>query len=66
MARARRFLIAELALPAYSESLMGQQHRVTAKRKRRKAYLERRRAAEKAPRRTAERSRAKKPVASGS
>ena len=47
--------IAPGALPAYSNCLMGQQHRVTVKRKRRKAYIERQRviAAASAPRRAA-------------
>jgi hypothetical protein len=57
-----RFQIASLPLPAYSNCLMGQQHRVTVKRKRRKAYVERKRAAAKAPRRPAAKSRAKKPA----
>jgi hypothetical protein len=57
-----RFQIAPLALPAYNNCLMGQQHRVTVKRKRRKAYIERKRAAAKAPRRPAAKSRAKKPA----
>jgi hypothetical protein len=48
-----RFQIAPVALPAYSNCLMGQQHRVRAKRKRHKAYLERKRLAAKARRRTA-------------
>jgi hypothetical protein len=42
---------------------MGQQHRVTVKRKRRKAYLERQRLAANAPRRAPAKSRAKKPAA---
>jgi hypothetical protein len=41
---------------------MGQQHRVTAKRKRRKAYLERKHAAANAPRRPTAKSRTKKPA----
>ena len=48
-----RFQIAPFAHPAYSNCLMGQQHRVKAKRRRRKAYLERKRTAAKAPRRSA-------------
>jgi hypothetical protein len=51
--------IASHALPAYSNTLMGQQHRVRAKRTRRKAYLERKRAANKTWRRPATKSRAK-------
>jgi hypothetical protein len=42
---------------------MGQQHRVTAKRIRRKAYLERKRVAANAPRRPATKPRAKKTAA---
>jgi hypothetical protein len=55
--------IARAILPAYSNCLMGQQHRVTVKRRRRKAYLERQKvaAAARAPRRTATaKTRAKK------
>ncbi len=58
--------IARAVLPAYSNCLMGQQHRVTVKRKRRKAYNERQRvaAAAKAPRRApAAKTRAKKTTA---
>jgi hypothetical protein len=51
--------IALPTLPAYSNSLMGQQHRVRAKRSRRKAYLERKRAASKTRRRPATKTRAK-------
>jgi hypothetical protein len=58
----REFQIAPLALPAYSNWLMGQQHRVTVKRKRRKAYVERKRAAAKVPRPTAGKPRSKKPA----
>jgi hypothetical protein len=42
---------------------MGQQHRVTAKRKRRKAYVERQRVAAKAPRLSTAKPRAKKSAA---
>jgi hypothetical protein len=45
---------------------MGQQHRVTAKRKRRKAYVERKRVAAKAPRPVPAKSRAKKTAAAES
>jgi hypothetical protein len=61
-----RFQIAPRALPAYSNCLMGQQHRVTVKRKRRKAYVERKRVAAKAPRRMGAKSRAKKSTAAAS
>ena len=58
--------IARRLLPAYSNGLMGQQHRVTVKRKRRQAYLERLRvkaAAASAPRRAAAKTKGKKTVA---
>lgn len=58
-----RFQIAPPALPAYSNGLMGQQHRVKVKRKRRTAYLERKRVAAKAPRRPAAKARGKKAAA---
>jgi len=59
---AARFEIASPALPAYSSCLMGQQHRVTAKRKRRKAYVERKRVAARPLLRPAAKSRTKKPA----
>lgn len=62
MIYAQRIEIAPRVLPAYSTSRMGQQHRVIVKRKRRKAYVERKRvaAAVKTPRRPAAKTRAKK------
>ncbi|MEO6872402.1 MAG: hypothetical protein ABI233_09320 [Chthoniobacterales bacterium] len=56
------FGIAPATVPAYSNCLMGQQHRVTVKRRRRKAYDERRKAAAaaSAPRRAAAKTRSKK------
>jgi hypothetical protein len=45
---------------------MGQQHRVTVKRKRRKAYLERRRVTSKAPRLSTAKPRGKKTAAEAS
>jgi hypothetical protein len=56
----RRLEIAHHQLSAYSNSRMGQQHRVRAKRQRRKAYLERKRVAASRPRRPAAKSRTKK------
>jgi hypothetical protein len=58
--------IASSALPPYINRFMGQQHRVKVKRKRRKAYVERKRAAAKAPRRPAVKSRSKKATAAKS
>jgi hypothetical protein len=58
-----RFQIAQLVLPAYSNCLMGQQHRVKVKRQRRKAYLERKRTVARAPRRPATKARSKKAAA---
>jgi len=55
--------IAGRALLAYSKRRMGQQHRVVAKRKRRKAYLERKRVSANAPRRSNAKPRAKKAAA---
>lgn len=52
--------IASALLPAYRDCLMGQQHRVTVKRKRRQAYIERKRVAAKTPRRAPAKSRSKK------
>jgi hypothetical protein len=42
------FRIALLRLPSYRERVMGQQHRVRVKRRRRSAYLDRKKAAAKA------------------
>jgi hypothetical protein len=42
---------------------MGQQHRVTAKRRRRRAYLDRKKAASKAIPRTMSKAKPKKPAA---
>jgi hypothetical protein len=50
------FQIASRSLPAYSNFLMGQQHRVSVKRKRRKAYLERKRTSATATRRPSTKS----------
>jgi hypothetical protein len=57
-----RFEIAPPGTPAYSNCLMGQQHRVKAKRQRRKAYRERKRVAAAAQRRTSK-ARSKKTTA---
>jgi hypothetical protein len=65
ISRARIEIAPEL-VPAYSNGLMGQQHRVTVKRKRRKAYVERKRVLAKAPRPAAAKTRAKKTAASES
>jgi hypothetical protein len=53
---------AQLAFPTYRHGLMGQQHRVRTKRKRRRAYLQRKKDTVKAARQ-APKGRAKKQAA---
>jgi hypothetical protein len=62
-AASARFPIAPQPPPLYRKRSMGQQHRVRAKRKRRRAYLDRKKAALKAIPREMPKAKAKKQTA---
>jgi hypothetical protein len=62
-ARLEAFVVARRDHPSYRERLMGQQHRRTVKRRRREAYLERKKAKAKAAAPAAKREPAAKPKA---
>jgi hypothetical protein len=58
--RPAAFRVAPAVLQLYRKRFMGQQHRVRTKRKRRLAYLERKKTAARAPRRETAKTKVKK------